>query len=57
MGKCSTDFAKLMSSFYCKSVSPLPYNLGSPYLVNTLMMEGTCPSLSICHLSRISFSW
>lgn len=23
------------------SVSPLPYNLGSPYLFNTLIMEGT----------------
>ena len=25
------------------SVSPLPYNLGSPYLVHSLILEETCP--------------
>ena len=26
------------------SISPLPYNLGSPFLVHTLVVVGTCQS-------------
>ena len=36
--------------FMIRSVSPLPYNRGSPYLVHTLIMEG------MCHLNLTSFS-
>ena len=38
----STDFVKLLSSFVITSVSLVPYNLDSPYLVHTLMMDGAC---------------
>ena len=38
------------------SVSPLPHNLDSPYLVHTLILEGTCQP-GICHLTLTSFSW
>ena len=33
-----------------RSVSPLPYNLHSPYLVHTLIMVGTCQP-GMCHLT------
>jgi hypothetical protein len=38
-----------------RTVSPLPYNLCSPSLVQALNMEGTCQS-SICHLTMTSSS-
>jgi len=41
--------ALTMSNFIIWSVSPLPYNLSSPYLVYTLIMEGTCQP-DMCHL-------
>jgi hypothetical protein len=37
----STDFVKLSLVFMNRSVSPLPYNLRSSYLVHTLITEGT----------------
>ena len=39
-----------------RSLSPLPYNLGSPCLVHTFIMEGTYQP-GICHLTLTSFSW
>ena len=30
-----------------RPVSPLPYNLGSPYLVHTLLMEGICAHVTL----------
>jgi hypothetical protein len=40
----------LCQVFMIKSVSLLPYNLGSPHLVHTLIMESTCQP-DICHLT------
>jgi hypothetical protein len=37
------------------SVSQLPYNLRSPYLVHTFIKKGTC-QLGMCHLTLSSFS-
>jgi hypothetical protein len=33
--------------FMIRSVSPLPYNRGSPYLVHTLIMEGMCQPVCV----------
>jgi hypothetical protein len=35
-----------------RTVSPLSYNTGSPYLVNTLMMEGTCRGFKVFYNRR-----
>ena len=40
-----------------RTVSPLPYNLDSSYLVHTLMIKATCLYISICYLSLISVAW
>ena len=42
--------------FVIRSVFPLPYNIGSPYLIHTFIMNGTSQP-GICHLTLISFSW
>ena len=39
-----------------RSISPLLYNLGPSYLVNTLIMESTCQR-GMCPLTLTSFSW
>ena len=39
-----------------KSVSPF-HNSGSPCLVHTLIMEGACVYLCLCHLNFGSVSW
>ena len=38
---------KLYKVFVIRSVSPLPYNVGSPYLIHTLKMDGKCLYLSM----------
>ena len=39
-----------------RSVSPLPCTLDLPFLVDTLIMEGTCPP-DLWHMTLTSFSW
>ena len=51
----STDFIKFTSSFHYGVTFSTPYNLGSPCLVQTFIMEGTCQTY-MCHLSLTSFS-
>jgi hypothetical protein len=43
--------------FVIRPVSPLPWNIGWLYLVHTLLMEGTCAYVCICHLSLTSALW
>jgi len=45
----------LCQVFVIRSVSPLPYNLGSLCLVHTLIMKGTCQS-GMCHLT-LTVQW
>jgi len=40
-----------------RSVSSLPYYLGKPFLVLTLMMEAICEYLCIFHRYLMSVSW
>ena len=50
----STDFLKFAFLFVIRTVFTLPYNPCLLYLVPTsLMMQGTCTYLCICHLSLI----
>ena len=49
----SIDF-NLCQVFMIKSVSLLPYNLGSSYLIHTLIMVCTCQP-GMCHLTLSSF--
>ena len=51
----STDFIKFTSSFHHGVTFSTTYNLGSPCLVHTFIMEGTCQTY-MCHLSLTSFS-
>jgi hypothetical protein len=52
---CLLTLLNLCQVFMFRTVSPLPYNLCSPSLVQALNMEGTCQS-SICHLTMTSSS-
>ena len=56
-----TDLLDLPQVFVIMSVSPLPCNLGSPSLVHSLNIEGTCQSgtcqSDMYHLTFTSFSW
>jgi len=47
----------LCQVFIIRSVSPLSCILDSPYLVHTLMTEGTCPYFFICNLNLIAVPW
>jgi hypothetical protein len=49
----STDL-NLVPVFVIRSVTILPYNMGSPYLAHILIVEGRCQP-SICHLTLTSF--
>ena len=51
----SIDFVLFTSSFCDLVSSLLPYNLDSPYLVNTWIIEGTCQP-DMCHLTMTSLS-
>ena len=51
-----SDFVRFTSIFVIRSVSPFPYNLGSPYLVNTLIIVSNCQP-GMCHLTLTLFSW
>jgi hypothetical protein len=52
---CCPTMLNLHQVFMILAFSPLSYNLGSPYLVHTLMMEGTCLYVSKCHLTKFSY--
>jgi hypothetical protein len=50
----SIDWLNVHQVFMIRSVSPLPYNLSSPYLVYTLIMEDICQS-GMCHIPWPNF--